>query len=421
MLRITQPPAYICPQGHTVSRHPADQQPSTIAFSWSQHPTHPGESWILRGLTMTAPASRQLPDHRPSGPCYPWYAPREALPMSYPRRNAHPHTRLSVPLLRLLLRFPSVTPGIPFHCQQSPWYPQPLPRETWFSPQTHCFLCSAGKWKLPGQFFLPYTAISMVFVLCPLRPRHRSHYVTLSPPAVICWPPGLALYLWKLLAPGPECSFSFQILPTSWPVWYVCEIFLTSQFLDSISSYLFHPASISQPHGHSDFVMKRPQHWEYPGNPLVHGCGLSMIPGWETKIPWAMWQSEQNKERREKKQTIAPLNPQLSIPPTRLTCLFSLYQLSKVIIFLFSSVSLFIIFFLSPFPSHPGRIPYCIHKPLTRVLNSIAVLHFCFICLTRLRTHTSNPVVCFDHSFTWAAGHCWRKPHGHMDAYGQQH
>lgn len=149
-----------------------------------------------------------------------------------------------------------------------------------------------------------------------------------------------------------------------------------------------------------------------------HGCGLSLIPGWETEIPWAMWQSEQNKERRKK--TIAPLNPPLSIPPTLLTCLFSLYQLSKVIIFLFSSVSLFIIF-LSPFPSHPGRIPYCIHKPLTRVLKSIAALHFCFICLTRLRTHTSNPVVCFDHSFTWAAGHCWRKPHGHMDAHGRQH
>ena len=43
------------------------------------------------------------------------------------------------------------------------------------------------------RFFLSYTAISMVFILCPQRPRHHSHYGTLSTPAVIYWPPGLTL------------------------------------------------------------------------------------------------------------------------------------------------------------------------------------------------------------------------------------
>ena len=189
--------------------------------------------------------------------------------MSYPLRNGHPHTWLSVPLLRLLLRFPSVTPGIPFHCRQSPWYPQPLPWETWFfSPD--CFLCSSGHVEAAGSgSFCHLLSFPWSLVRSPLRPRHHSHYVTLSSPVVIYWPPGLALYLWKLLATDPECSFSFQILPTSWPVWYVCEIFLTSQFLESISNYLFHSVSISQPHSHSQTSS--------PGN---HSTGNTLAIQW---------------------------------------------------------------------------------------------------------------------------------------------
>ena len=63
MLRITQPPAYICHKGHTVSHHPADQQPSTIAYSWSQHPTH----FFLKCDTQEVSRTKlnpERPDHK---------------------------------------------------------------------------------------------------------------------------------------------------------------------------------------------------------------------------------------------------------------------------------------------------------------------------------------------------------------------
>ena len=152
------------------------------------------------------------------------------------------------------------------------FFPRLLPLQPWA-----CGSCRV-------RFFLSCAIISMVLVRSPLRPRHHSHYVTLSSPVVIYWPPSLALYLWKLLATDPECSFSFQILPTSWPVWYVCEIFLTSQFLESISDYLFHSASISQPHGHSQ-TLSSGNH--STGNTLaIQWLGPELARLWLKFDPW---------------------------------------------------------------------------------------------------------------------------------------
>ena len=95
---------------------------------------------------------------------------------------------------------------------KAPDSPSLTPEKPGFSPSHTAFSAALASGSCQVRFFLSYTAISMVFILCPQRPRHHSHYGTLSTPAVIYWPPGLTLLFMEVTG---NRSRVFLFIPNS--------------------------------------------------------------------------------------------------------------------------------------------------------------------------------------------------------------